>query len=79
MHSGLLPPRLVGRVAQSYVVHCDRTVPQHVPEMMHHLRPVPCAIPAARLREEGIRNQRTHQGPEPDEEVKSLHIEDRDV
>lgn len=72
MHIGLLYPSLVDQVALIDAVLHNRTVSQHVPEMMNHLSPVPCVIPTARLREERICNQGAHQGSEPDEEMKSL-------
>lgn len=73
MHTGLLHlPSLMRKVALSNVVLCDRTVPQHVPEMMYDLCLVPCMIPTARLGEERICNQRAHQGAEPNKEVQSL-------
>lgn len=78
VHIGLLFPSLVGQVALSYVVLCNRTVSQHVSEMMHDLSPIPCVIPTARLWEERICNQWTHQGSEPNEEMKSLqNVEDK--
>lgn len=48
VHIGLLPS-LMGQLALSYVVLCNRTVSQHAPEMMHDLCLVPCVIPTARL------------------------------
>lgn len=68
LHVGVL----VGRVALIYVVRHDRAVSQHVSEMMYGFAGILCVIPAARLREEGIRNQRAHQGSEPDEKMESL-------
>ena len=42
-------PSLMGQVALSYVVRCNLTVSQHVPEMMHDLSPILCVVPTARL------------------------------
>lgn len=49
VHIGLLFLSLMGQVALSYVVLYNRTVSQHVPEMMHDLSAIPCVIPTARL------------------------------
>ena len=50
VHIGLLYLSLViWQVALSYVVLRNRTVSQHVPEMMHDLCPILCVIPTARL------------------------------
>lgn len=68
MHVGVF----MGHVALIYVVPHNRAVSQHVSEMMYGFAGVLCVVPAACLREEGIRNQRAHQGSEPDEEVESL-------
>lgn len=62
----------MGHVALIYVVSHNRAVSQHVSEMMYGFAGVLCVVPAACLREEGIRNQRAHQSSEPDEEVESL-------
>ena len=45
------------------------TVSQHVSKVMYHLSLVPRVVSAACFREERISNQRTHQGPKPNEEV----------
>lgn len=76
-HNGLLLS-FMGQLALSYVVLCNRTVSQRVPEMMHDLCGILCVIPAARLREERICNQWAHQGPEADEKMKSLQNVDKD-
>lgn len=72
VHVGVLFPRLPGQVAVVHVVVCDRAVSEHASEVMDDLGAVGGVIPAACLRQEGIRNQRAHQGSEPNEEVKSL-------
>lgn len=72
VHIGLLFPCLMGQVALGYVVICNRTVSQHVSEMMYELTVIGCVIPTACLWEERICNQWAHQGSEPNEEMKSL-------
>lgn len=72
VHIGLLFPTLVRQVGLVYVVLCNRTVSQHIPEMMQDLSPIPCVIPTARLGEERVCYQWAHQGSEPNEEMKSL-------
>lgn len=62
----------MGYVALIYVVPHNRAVSQHVSEMMYGFGSVLCVVPAACLREEGVGNQRAHQGSESDEEVESL-------
>lgn len=62
----------MGHVALIYVVLHNRAVSQHVSEMMYGFAGVLCVVPAACLREEGICNQRAHQGSEPDEKMESL-------
>lgn len=62
----------MGHEALIYVVPHNRAVSQHVSEMMYGFGSILSVVPAACLREEGIRNQRAHQGSESDEEVESL-------
>lgn len=63
---------LMGKVSLIYVVLCNWTVSQHVPEMMHDLSPVLCVVPTPSFRKERICNQWAHQGSKPNEEVQSL-------
>ena len=76
VHDGLLPGGPLGSDALGDVVPGDGAVPQHVPVVVNHHRGVVArVVPTAGLREEGVRDQGAHQGPEADEEVKRLQKE----
>ena len=78
MHDGLLPVGPFGGPdALVEAVRGHGAVPQHVPVVVNHrLGCVARVVSTAALREEGVRYQGAHQGPETDEEVKRLEKEE---